>query len=80
MKETDKFILYHGSKNGIKGEIQPSSRKHCDFGTGFYMGTEPEQPLTLICNFPKACLGIGSQRSEDSGYPGQHGLGPSDCL
>ena len=56
MKETDKFILYHGSKSGIKGEIQPSSRKHCDFGSGFYMGTEPEQPLTLICNFPQACL------------------------
>ena len=32
------MILFHGSKNGIKGEIEPISRKECDFGQGFYMG------------------------------------------
>lgn len=48
--------LYHGSKSGIEGEIKPSSRDLCDFGRGFYMGTEKNQPLTLICNFPKAKL------------------------
>ena len=26
----------------------------CDFGRGFYMGTEPGQPLTLICDFEKS--------------------------
>ena len=41
-------ILFHGSKSGIKGDISPLSREHCDFGKGFYMGTEPYQPLTLI--------------------------------
>lgn len=32
------IILYHGSKNGITGDIRPSSRENCDFGRGFYMG------------------------------------------
>lgn len=48
--------LYHGSKSGIQGEIAPRSRECCDFGKGFYMGTERMQPLTLICNYPKAKL------------------------
>lgn len=48
--------LYHGSKSGIVGEIAPTSREHCDFGRGFYMGTEKAQPLTLICNYPNAKL------------------------
>lgn len=46
--------LYHGSKSGIYGKIAPISREHCDFGKGFYMGTDRTQPLTLICNYPKA--------------------------
>ena len=49
-------LLYHGSKNGLDGEIRPISRELCDFGRGFYMGTEKMQPLTLICNFPDAKL------------------------
>ena len=54
---SDKIIpLYHGSKNGLKGKIQPISRELCDFGKGFYMGTEQEQPLTLICNYDNATL------------------------
>lgn len=46
--------LYHGSKSGIHGAIVPVSRSRCDFGKGFYMGTDRNQPLTLICNYPKA--------------------------
>ena len=42
--------LYHGSKSGIAGPIAPISRDACDFGRGFYMGTDINQPLTLICN------------------------------
>ena len=42
--------LYHGSKSGLVGDIAPTSRDVCDFGRGFYMGTEKTQPLTLICN------------------------------
>ena len=47
-------LLYHGSKTGITGDIEPISRERCDFGRGFYMGTEKIQPLTLIYNFPDA--------------------------
>lgn len=46
--------LYHGSKSGIYGAIEPISRNRCDFGKGFYMGTDRIQPLTLICNYPNA--------------------------
>ena len=51
--EGDKLILYHGSKRGIIGEITPSSRMECDFGKGFYMGTNALQPLTLVCTEDK---------------------------
>jgi hypothetical protein len=50
------LTLYHGSKSGIRGNIAPISRERCDFGKGFYMGTEKTQPLTLICNYPDARL------------------------
>lgn len=50
------LTLYHGSKSGIRGPIRPVSRELCDFGKGFYMGTDRMQPLTLICNYPDARL------------------------
>lgn len=43
-------ILFHGSKSGLEEKISPRSRSYCDFGKGFYMGTEILQPLTLIAN------------------------------
>ena len=52
--EEGRVLLYHGSKSGINGSIQPISRTQCDFGSGFYMGTEPVQALTLICDFEKS--------------------------
>lgn len=52
--ENGRILLYHGSKSGIKGDIQPKSRKQCDFGKGFYMGTDPMQALTLICDYDKS--------------------------
>lgn len=48
------IVLYHGSKKGIIGDIAPISRSECDFGCGFYMGTNTLQPLTLICNEEKS--------------------------
>ena len=48
--------LYHGSKKGLNGKIQPVSREFCDFGKGFYMGSEESQPLTIICNYSTAVL------------------------
>ena len=50
----NRIILYHGSKSGIEGKIEPKSRSQCDFGKGFYMGTEPSQALTLICDYDKS--------------------------
>lgn len=50
------IILYHGSKGGLKGNIKHKSRKECDFGSGFYMGTFKEQPLTLISTFDNPIL------------------------
>lgn len=52
--ETNRILLYHGSKAGIEGKIEPKSRKQCDFGKGFYMGTDPGQALTLICDYEKS--------------------------
>lgn len=50
----ERFVLYHGSKAGIEGKIALLSRGKCDFGKGFYMGTQPEQSLTLVCDFDKS--------------------------
>ena len=65
--ELDKgrVLLYHGSKAGIEGNIAPKSRKQCDFGEGFYMGTEPSQALTLICDYESAKFYIVSISVED---------------
>ena len=52
--ETNRILLYHGSKAGLEGKIEPKSRKQCDFGKGFYMGTDPGQALTLICDYEKS--------------------------
>ena len=51
---TNHILLYHGSKSGIEGKIEPKSRSQCDFGKGFYMGTDPSQALTLICDYDKS--------------------------
>lgn len=52
----DELIVYHGSKKGLTGNMQPTSREACDFGKGFYLGTDPAQPLTLICDEEKPVL------------------------
>ena len=49
--EGSRTLLYHGSKSGIEGPVAPKSRRQCDFGAGFYMGTDPVQVLTLVCDF-----------------------------
>ncbi|MGN0115394.1 MAG: helix-turn-helix domain-containing protein, partial [Acutalibacteraceae bacterium] len=30
--DANRILLYHGSKSGIEGVIEPKSRKQCDFG------------------------------------------------
>ena len=54
--DDNRLIVYHGSKKGITGKIKPISRESCDFGKGFYLGTDPAQPLTLICDEDKPIL------------------------
>jgi transcriptional regulator with XRE-family HTH domain len=46
--KNDRIVLYHASRSGINGPIMPISRSVCDFGKGFYMGTQASQPLTMI--------------------------------
>lgn len=58
--KTDRIVLYHGSKSGIRGSIRPESRPQCDFGSGFYMGTDPAQALTLICDYDESKFYITS--------------------
>lgn len=45
------IILYHGSRSGIDGDIKPISRSRCDFGRGFYMGTDKMQAKSLVATF-----------------------------
>lgn len=63
--EKERILLYHGSKSGLTGEIHPISRARCDFGKGFYMGTIPQQPLTLICDYDEAKFYIVSVDMKD---------------
>ncbi len=45
-------VLFHGSREGIQGRIEPKNRPRkngeCDFGKGFYMGTNEDQAEGLI--------------------------------
>ena len=45
------MILYHGSRSGLNGPIRPGSRRHCDFGSGFYMSAVQQDALSLICGY-----------------------------
>lgn len=63
--DSNRVLLYHGSKSGIEGIIEPKSRKQCDFGKGFYMGTDPDQTLTLICDYEKSKFYIVSVSTEN---------------
>ncbi len=63
--DPNRILLYHGSKAGIEGTIEPKSRKQCDFGKGFYMGTDPGQALTLICDYEKSKFYIVSVNTDN---------------
>lgn len=60
-----RVLLCHGSKSGIIGKIEPKSRSQCDFGKGFYMGSDPSQALTLICDYDKSKFYIVSVDTTD---------------
>ena len=49
MSET--VTLYHGSELGIRGAIRPDmGSRRCDFGQGFYLGTDRDQTSMLACS------------------------------
>ena len=50
IKPNSKQILFHGSRGGLDGPIAPKSRTRCDFGKGFYMGSNPDQAKSLVAN------------------------------
>ena len=46
--------LYHGSNVEVRNPSLRYGRNKTDFGKGFYMSTEPNHALTLICNYDKS--------------------------
>lgn len=53
VKDLNVKILYHGSKTGLNGKINPfSSRITCDFGQGFYTGDKEIQAQQIILSEP----------------------------
>lgn len=50
-------ILFHGSKEGIKGKLSISfSNEKRDFGKGFYLGESVKQAISFVSSFPKSWL------------------------
>lgn len=42
-------LLYHGSRDGLDGEIRPISRTKCEFGSGFYMSQDVNAAMAVVC-------------------------------
>ena len=51
MLPSERILLYHGSKSGITGDIEPRSREQCDFGKGFYLTSIHEQAVRYAERF-----------------------------
>lgn len=50
LKETSKFILFHGSKTGLQEIKYDGSRRNCDFGEGFYLGQTYDNAACFVCD------------------------------
>ena len=49
--KANQVLLFHGSKAGIEGAIDPGKSSLLnDFGRGFYVGETYEQSATFICD------------------------------
>ena len=57
-----RVLLYHGSKSGIKGKIEPKAALNAISGRA---GTDPSQALTLICDYDKSKFYIVSVDTTD---------------
>lgn len=49
LKETNKRILFHGSKYGLNEISEQGSRSTCDFGNGFYLGESFSNAAAFVC-------------------------------
>ena len=56
LMETNKKILFHGSKNGLTIVKADGSRKNCDFGAGFYLGESYSSTISFICENNDSCV------------------------
>ena len=53
----DEYLLFHGAKTIIDGEIRSDvSRHNNDFGQGFYMGESFRQAALFVSNFESSCV------------------------
>lgn len=55
-KETNKLILFHGSKKGLDEINIPGSRNNCDFGCGFYLGESYSNAVSFVCENDKSSI------------------------
>lgn len=59
------LILFHGSKEGIVGEINlDKSRENNDFGKGFYLGESMEQSASFVSRYKKSSVYICALKSK----------------
>lgn len=50
-------IIFHGSKNGIEGQISTTYGNEVrDFGKGFYAGESVKQSISFVCSYPDSSL------------------------
>ena len=50
-------VLFHGSKSGLSGVVDPSrSRANNDMGNGFYCGETLEQAAMFVANYPDSSV------------------------
>lgn len=53
--EKDSVIIFHGSKDGIDGDVKlDKSRENNDFGQGFYLGESLEQSMSFVSRFKRS--------------------------
>lgn len=66
---SEKNLVFHGSDGGIRGEIDCShSSALCDFGPGFYTGTDLEQAENRISNKQNGILYVFEYTIETGNY------------
>lgn len=62
--DSNRVLLYHASKSGIEGTIEPKSRKQCVWQRFLY-GNRSRSTLTLICDYEKSKFYIVSVSTEN---------------